>query len=93
MQVGLFLDMRNPPQWERPWAAFYGDALDRIVEAEQLGIDSVWLTEHHFFEDGYLPQPLTFAAAIAGFALLLLVAVRLARNISIFGEESVRPPH
>jgi alkanesulfonate monooxygenase SsuD/methylene tetrahydromethanopterin reductase-like flavin-dependent oxidoreductase (luciferase family) len=66
MQVGLFLDMRNPPQWERPWAAFYGDALDRIVEAEQLGIDSVWLTEHHFFEDGYLPQPLTFAAAIAG---------------------------
>jgi alkanesulfonate monooxygenase SsuD/methylene tetrahydromethanopterin reductase-like flavin-dependent oxidoreductase (luciferase family) len=25
----------------------------------------VWLSEHHLFEDGYLPQPLTFAAAIA----------------------------
>jgi MFS family permease len=31
-------------------------------------------------------------AAIAVFALLLLVAVRLARNISIFGEEVRRPP-
>jgi alkanesulfonate monooxygenase SsuD/methylene tetrahydromethanopterin reductase-like flavin-dependent oxidoreductase (luciferase family) len=30
-----------------------------------LGIDSVWFSEHHGFEDGYLPQPLTFAAAIA----------------------------
>ena len=31
-------------------------------------------------------------AAIVVFAALLFVAVRFARNISIFGEESVRPP-
>jgi alkanesulfonate monooxygenase SsuD/methylene tetrahydromethanopterin reductase-like flavin-dependent oxidoreductase (luciferase family) len=65
MRVGLYLDLRNPPQWRRPWAQFYGGVLDRIEEAERLGIESVWLTEHHFFEDGYLPQPMTFAAAIA----------------------------
>jgi alkanesulfonate monooxygenase SsuD/methylene tetrahydromethanopterin reductase-like flavin-dependent oxidoreductase (luciferase family) len=65
MRVGLYLDLRNPPQWRRPWGTRYAQALERIVEAERLGIGSVWLTEHHLFEDGYLPQPLTFAAAIA----------------------------
>jgi alkanesulfonate monooxygenase SsuD/methylene tetrahydromethanopterin reductase-like flavin-dependent oxidoreductase (luciferase family) len=65
MQVGICLDLRNPPRWHRPWAAFYAAALEDCVEAERQGIDSIWVTEHHFFEDGYLPQTLTFAAAIA----------------------------
>ncbi|HEY4826962.1 MAG TPA: LLM class flavin-dependent oxidoreductase [Solirubrobacteraceae bacterium] len=65
MRVGLYLDLRNPPRWRRPWADLYAKTLDRIGIAEDLGIGSVWLTEHHFFEDGYLPQPMTFAAAIA----------------------------
>jgi alkanesulfonate monooxygenase SsuD/methylene tetrahydromethanopterin reductase-like flavin-dependent oxidoreductase (luciferase family) len=65
MRVGIYCDLRNPPAWRRPWDALYARTLDRIVEAERLGIGSVWLTEHHLFEDGYLPQPLTFAAAIA----------------------------
>jgi alkanesulfonate monooxygenase SsuD/methylene tetrahydromethanopterin reductase-like flavin-dependent oxidoreductase (luciferase family) len=65
MQVGLYLDMRNPPRWKRPWAEVYETALHRIEKAERLGLDSIWLTEHHFFEDGYLSQPMTFAAAIA----------------------------
>lgn len=65
MRVSLFLDLRNPVQWRRPWAKHYSQTLERIVEAERLGADGVWFTEHHFFEDGYLPQPLTFAAAAA----------------------------
>ncbi|MGW0042355.1 LLM class flavin-dependent oxidoreductase [Rhodococcus sp. NPDC003348] len=65
MKLGLFLDMRNPARWERPGAEHYRAMLDRVVRAEELGANSVWLTEHHFFEDGYLPQPLTLAAAIA----------------------------
>jgi alkanesulfonate monooxygenase SsuD/methylene tetrahydromethanopterin reductase-like flavin-dependent oxidoreductase (luciferase family) len=36
-----------------------------VVEAEHLGAGSVWVTEHHRFPDGYLPQPLVLAAAIA----------------------------
>lgn len=65
MKVGLFLDMRNPAPWRRAWSALYEGWLARLAWAECIGVDSVWLTEHHLFADGYLPQPLTFAAAIA----------------------------
>jgi alkanesulfonate monooxygenase SsuD/methylene tetrahydromethanopterin reductase-like flavin-dependent oxidoreductase (luciferase family) len=65
MRIGLYLDMRNPPQWRRPWARHYARGLELVEEADRLGVDSVWLSEHHFFEDGYLSQPLGFAAAIA----------------------------
>ncbi len=65
MKIGLYTDLRNPPAWRRPWQAHYETVLERIEGAEENGIYSIWLSEHHFFEDGYLPQPLTFAAAIA----------------------------
>jgi alkanesulfonate monooxygenase SsuD/methylene tetrahydromethanopterin reductase-like flavin-dependent oxidoreductase (luciferase family) len=65
VRIGVYLDMRNPPRWRRPWARHYGRWLELVEEADRLGADSVWLSEHHFFEDGYLSQPLAFAAAIA----------------------------
>jgi alkanesulfonate monooxygenase SsuD/methylene tetrahydromethanopterin reductase-like flavin-dependent oxidoreductase (luciferase family) len=65
MKVGIALDLRNPPAWRRPWPDVYHAALEACSEADRLGIASIWLTEHHFFEDGYLPQTLTFAAAVA----------------------------
>ena len=65
MKVGFYFDLRNPEPWARPWPEVYRRALDLVVEAEGLGADSVWFSEHHLFADGYLPQPLTFAAAVA----------------------------
>jgi alkanesulfonate monooxygenase SsuD/methylene tetrahydromethanopterin reductase-like flavin-dependent oxidoreductase (luciferase family) len=65
VHVGIFLDLRNPAPWRRPWAGHYRTALELIERAEGWGVESVWLTEHHFFDDGYLSQPLTFAAAVA----------------------------
>lgn len=65
MKLGLYFDLRNPAPWARPWPEVYGRALDLVVEAERLGAASVWFSEHHLFDDGYLPQPLTFAAAAA----------------------------
>lgn len=35
-----------------------------VERAEAPGIDTVFFTEH-FLEDGYLPQPLVYAAAAA----------------------------
>ncbi len=65
MRVGLYYDLRNPPGWRRDWTRMYARALEGIERAEQLGIGSVWVTEHHMFEDGYMGQPLQVCAAIA----------------------------
>lgn len=61
---GLWYDFRNPPQWHRPFSTLYREVLDQIAWAESLGLGSVWLTEHHFCDDGYTPSPFTLAAAI-----------------------------
>src|SRR4051812_3634077 len=65
LEVGLFVDGRNPPEWRRPWSEHYARLVDVAAEADGLGADCIWLTEHHGFEDGYLTQPLVLAAAIA----------------------------
>lgn len=65
VNVGIYFDLRNPPEWPQDPARLYGFTLEMCEEAERLGAHSVWLSEHHLFEDGYLPQPLTFAAAVA----------------------------
>lgn len=61
---GLWYDFRNPAQWQRPFSTLYAEALDQIAWAESIGVDSVWLTEHHFCEDGYTPSPFVIASAI-----------------------------
>ncbi len=94
MRLGMYVDLRNPPDWRRPWAEHYEKWLEIIAEGERLGAPSVWLTEHHFFDDGYLPQTLTFAAAIAartkririGTAVLLLplhAAIEVAEQAAV----------
>ena len=65
LKIGMMQDFRNPQQWRRPNAELYAAILDQIVRAEELGYDNVWLTEHHFAEDGYNPSLMPTAAAIA----------------------------
>ncbi len=66
MNIGLFFPFRNPPRWHRPFSEFYAEQLRQTQLAETLGYDTVWLTEHHFTEDGYSPSLLPIAGAIAG---------------------------
>lgn len=65
VRFGLWYDFRNPAQWARPFESFYRETLDQIAWAEELGYRSVWLTEHHFADDGYTPSPLVIAGAIS----------------------------
>jgi alkanesulfonate monooxygenase SsuD/methylene tetrahydromethanopterin reductase-like flavin-dependent oxidoreductase (luciferase family) len=65
VNVGIYLDLRNPSEWQQDPARLHAFTLELCEEAEHLGAHSIWVTEHHLFDDGYLTQPLTFAAAIA----------------------------
>ena len=64
VNYGLWYDFRNPAAWREDNENFYAQRLDQIAAAEALGFDSVWLTEHHFCDDGYTPSPLVLAGAI-----------------------------
>jgi alkanesulfonate monooxygenase SsuD/methylene tetrahydromethanopterin reductase-like flavin-dependent oxidoreductase (luciferase family) len=63
--LGLFVDLRRLPASGRSAADHTARVLDLLTGAEALGCESAWFTEHHGFTDGYLPQPLLLAAAVA----------------------------
>lgn len=65
MKFGLWYDFRNPVGSGRSTPDLYRATLDQIVRAEELGYDDIWLSEHHFVADGYLPSCLPMAAAVA----------------------------
>jgi alkanesulfonate monooxygenase SsuD/methylene tetrahydromethanopterin reductase-like flavin-dependent oxidoreductase (luciferase family) len=64
-ELGLFVDLRRWPGSARTAAEHAARTLDLLAGAEAAGCASVWFTEHHGFADGYLPQPLVLAAAVA----------------------------
>lgn len=65
VKFGIWHDFRNPERWRRPWDQVYRENLEQITWAEQLGFESVWLSEHHVTDDGYLPSVFPMMAAIA----------------------------
>ena len=65
ISFGLWYDFRNPAQWRRTDKEVYDATVDQIAWAETIGYDDVWLTEHHFVDDGHAPSPLILAGAIA----------------------------
>ncbi len=63
--IGIRYDLRVPSFASVTHADLYAACLDQCVWAEDHGVDLVVLSEHHGVDDGYLPAPLTLAAAIA----------------------------
>jgi alkanesulfonate monooxygenase SsuD/methylene tetrahydromethanopterin reductase-like flavin-dependent oxidoreductase (luciferase family) len=66
VKFGIWHDFRNPPRWHVPYDRLYGENLEQIAWAETLGYESVWVSEHHVTDDGYLPSVFPMLAAIAG---------------------------
>jgi alkanesulfonate monooxygenase SsuD/methylene tetrahydromethanopterin reductase-like flavin-dependent oxidoreductase (luciferase family) len=65
MNFGLYHAFRNPARWARPFPTVYEEVIEQTVRSEQLGWGSVWLMEHHFVEDGYVPSLMPVLAALA----------------------------
>jgi alkanesulfonate monooxygenase SsuD/methylene tetrahydromethanopterin reductase-like flavin-dependent oxidoreductase (luciferase family) len=59
------MHVRNLPARPRHLPDIYEDFLADSQYAEEIGFDSIWLTEYHFSEDQRLPSPFPFLAAIA----------------------------
>ncbi|MGH7820323.1 MAG: LLM class flavin-dependent oxidoreductase [Candidatus Binatia bacterium] len=64
--IGIRYDLRAPPFGSASHAELYRACLDQCAWADEVALDIVVLSEHHGVDDGYLPAPVTLAAAIAG---------------------------
>ena len=66
MRIGFgVITCQRHPDDPRTQGEIYNDAIELACEAERLGFDAVWLSEHHFVDDGYLSSSMVLAGAIA----------------------------
>lgn len=65
IRIGVLYGFRNPPVSGLSFPEMYARVLEQIALVDRLGFDHVWITEHHFVDDGYMPSPLVMSGAIA----------------------------
>lgn len=65
INVSLRYDLRHPSFAEGSLGERYAAFLDQCAWADECGLRSVTLCEHHGVEDGFMSAPLTIAAAVA----------------------------
>ncbi|HEU4901146.1 MAG TPA: LLM class flavin-dependent oxidoreductase [Flavisolibacter sp.] len=52
MKFGIFIDLQLPRPWnEGDEARLFQEALEQVELADRIGIDYVWVQEHHFLEE------------------------------------------
>lgn len=64
-RVSVMITPRAHPDRPERLADVYEACIEDAVYAEELGFDVVWVGEHHFSRDQWVPAPLVFLAAVA----------------------------
>ncbi|WP_266080222.1 LLM class flavin-dependent oxidoreductase [Haladaptatus caseinilyticus] len=62
--TGLFTCQRRPDD-NRSMTEIYDEMLELGETIDAAGLDSLWVSEHHFAEDGYLPATMPSLGALA----------------------------
>jgi alkanesulfonate monooxygenase SsuD/methylene tetrahydromethanopterin reductase-like flavin-dependent oxidoreductase (luciferase family) len=94
--LGLYTG-QVPPDGDHDFRAEYARIVEQAQLAESLGIDSIWLSEHHGAADGYLPSLLPIAAAVLAATTTLQVGtavmlapfhdpLRLAEDVAVLDQ-------
>ena len=65
LRFGIVHDFRCPPGSGITMPQVYAETFEQIELAESLEMELCWFTEHHFIDDGYLPNFVPVAAAAA----------------------------
>jgi len=64
MKFGLFYQLPCAPDQSEPTR--YSETVEQVIHADELGFDTAWLAELHFFRPfSIMPAPLIVATAIA----------------------------
>lgn len=84
MKFGYYLLSTYVPDLDGPSPRLYARWLEQIDAAEDLGFDSLWVTEHHFrLFGGMIPSP----------QLLLMAAAQRTRRLRLGSSVSLVPMH
>ena len=75
--IGMFSAQR-PPDSPRTHRSLYEDMLRQARLAEEVGLDSFWIAEHHFAEDGYAAAVIPVCAAVLGATNRLIAGTSVA---------------
>lgn len=79
--VGDFSGQR-PPGSSVTHEQLYAEMLDQAEQIEAAGLDSMWVSEHHFAEDGYMAAVLpTVSALLARTTRITVATDRLAASL------------